>query len=93
MSSNEFYSATYQELWMRTLARIEREKVEQENILWLHADLKAHLANLAPVKDKPNGGFTAKDFMRSVQEDKPKKKLTLKEAKQSLGSKFFISEN
>lgn len=79
---------------MRTLARIEREKVEQENILWLHADLKAHMANLTPgIKDRPASGYTAKDFLAHVQDDKPKKKLSLKEAKQNLGSKFFISEN
>lgn len=69
---------------------VERKNSEIKDRIWIHADLKAHIANFSMYKRKDGNHWTAEDFMKS-KDDKPLKKASLKEAKQLLGSKFNLN--
>lgn len=95
-----FWNLTYQEFWFLSLRfhyEIKDKIRENDDKLFFHGDLKAHIANFTVEFKKQGGGeWTYKDFVRlSGESDKKeeKKKLTLKEARQSLGSTFKLNQN
>lgn len=97
VSSSEFWKMTLQEYWLlmlRLVDEIEIRKTEVSDRTWLHADMKAHIANFSMYKKRGGGQWTAEDFIKKPdQENKQKEKLTLKEAKASLGSRFIMNNN
>ncbi len=76
---------------------VDRKRNELDDRLWFHGDLKAHIANFTKDIKKVGGGeWTYKDFVRlsyEVEQQKVKEKLTLKKAKQTLGSTFKLNSN
>jgi hypothetical protein len=94
ISHEEFWKLTLQEYWLYLLKfnkKIEIIEQDQEDKLWMLGVLQAHIANcLAAKADKKP--WTYRDFIRlKGDEDVVKEKLTLKKAKQTLGSKFNLN--
>jgi hypothetical protein len=96
ISSEKFWRLTMQEYWLLLLKVIDEQKRSEEELkekIFLHADMKAHIANFSMYKKMGGGQWTADDFIKKPVQDAPKEKLTLKKAKQSLGSKFIMHSN
>jgi hypothetical protein len=94
LKPEEFYRLTYQEMWIMMLGLwkdIERKKAEVKDRTWIHADLKAHIANFSMYKRKDGQMWTADDFIKGAIDQKPPEKASLKKAKQLLGSKFNLN--
>ena len=76
-----------------------KEKLREiDDRLFFHGDLKAHIANFTVEFKRPGGGdWTYRDFVRlsgeSEKKEENKEKLTLKKARQTLGSTFKLNEN
>ena len=95
LSSSDFLKLTYQEYWLLLLGFLketERKKIEIENKVWFHSDLKAHIANFSMYKKVGGGFWDADDFLKKKVEEKTEK-LTMKEARQRLGSTFTMHSN
>lgn len=85
MSEKKFWKLTWSE-WTLRIAGYEQQQRQHDAEL---ASLFAHIANcLTP---KKQGHWTWKDFSRFNHiTNVPERKLTMKEAKQSLGGKWRI---
>lgn len=72
---------------------VERKQIEIDNALWFHGDMKACIAKYTNQLKKLSGEeWTYKDFVRlSTEKEQAREKLTLKKAKESLGSKFKLN--
>lgn len=89
---------TYQEFWIGALKvyyRSERDKEDLERQFWFLGQLEAHIANV--MSPKTDGTpWQRQDFiklpseiLKDIEVEKPK--LSLKRAKELLGSKFTLN--
>lgn len=93
LSVDEFWKLTFQEYWLYALrfSKItENKKSEVEGQLIMLKELFAHIANFSMYKKKDGSFFTRKDF-EPVEKLEGGQKLTMKQAKQRLGSKFNLN--
>ena len=98
LKPHEFWELTYQEFYVLTLGFLkeqEDKRIAWDEKLFFFGDLKAHIANFNPwIQRLDKKEWTYKDFFKlSTDKEEKKEKLTLKKAKQTLGSRFIINQN
>jgi hypothetical protein len=92
ISPSDFWKLTLQEYWIYALGfyeETEEKKNEVEGQLILFKELLAHIANFSMYKKKDGSAFTRKDFEPVKLNEGGK--LTMKAAKERLGSKFTLN--
>lgn len=77
---------------LRFNRKVEEEEQRQQNELWKFGELEAHIANcLAPREDKQPWKREHFITLKGDKKEVKKERLTLKQAKQALGSKFNLN--